>query len=299
MSMIGPTWEGTLLGGSSPNQLFVSKSGSFADARKWVNRLKRRFNSRFSVVSDDDFRALQDPFTLHESWLEQFWFTRESLAMIVLLDPEILSSEGQDTEILDVQGRNMPIAYCRAEMLAESDANRRFEYFLVHGAPDRHRCPAAYFDFAGRPADQELDRLAGWLDVCAKPPLKLPHLFNSGRPCPFEVTVHVRQGQMAVPMVWSGLESKLVFNYGRLLVFDEQRARSNWQWPESGQVIVPLVTTKEPGGVRGEIVLPKPGFGHALLTVGEPETDYTYECGGLRSPEVDWLLWWDFFVDID
>jgi hypothetical protein len=60
-----------------------------------------------------------------------------------------------------------------------------------------------------------------------------------------------------------------------------------------------LVPTDEPGGVRGEIGLPKRGFGHAVLTVSEPDKDYTYEFGGLRSPEAEWLLWWDFFVDID
>jgi len=86
----------------------------------------------------------------------------------------------------------------------------------------------------------------------------------------------------------------------------EGRAPNTWEWPEKRQVVVPLTSGISTGELSANIVLPVPGFGHAVLTTGEPRKNYAREDGGLDNAFVredgtydrvrDIFLWWDFHV---
>jgi hypothetical protein len=97
-------------------------------------------------------------------------------------------------------------------------------------------------------------------------------------------------------MNWSQHSPLLVFNYGNLLVQHTDRIPLP---SKPKQIIVPLVSTDVAGEVTAEVVLPSGGSGHAVLTIGQPATNYAWDDGGLNvstDQRNDVFLWWDFRV---
>lgn len=273
-------------------QVFVSKSGHFKEVQEWAGILQSNLGNHFNLITDNYFRPLAA-----DQWVAQFIYTRASHAMLVLLDPEEWTSHGQDVEIEDALGRGMPVALCRTGSFAARQFNESFKKMLV--ASDNQNAPrsfVAYFDFYERDLKLELSRLNAWMNRFAAPPLKIPDLFVAGQPQLFREAVRVPEDGSWKWMNWSQHSPLLVFNYGNLLVQHTDRIPRPSQ-PK--QIIVPLASTGVPGEVTAEIVLASGGSGHAVLTIGQPATNYVWDDGGLNvsmDQRNDLFLWWDFRV---
>jgi len=191
-------------------------------------------------------------------------------------------------------GRGMPIALCRTQSFSTNQLNERFRNLMASPYSSAPLSCVGCFDFWGRDTNAEACRLAAWVDRFATPPLKLHDQLTAGQPMIFRENIRVPDGQDWRLMDWRAHHPILVFNHGHLLL---QLGTSIRKTCKQRHVIVPLTTTDVPGEVRTEIVLPVAGFGHAVLTIGEPSIDYTYEEGGLMSNRKNELfLWWDFVV---
>jgi hypothetical protein len=271
--------------------IFVSKSGRLSNEHLWpANRLRDEFG-RHSVMLDDDFRYYQDPFAVHEGWKQQFTYTRDCNAMVVLMDSQG-SSEGQDVESEDARGRAVPVAYCRLEPFEDAKHHDIFSRFIRHGFAQNRWRISGYFDLS---LPEEFPRLAAWLKrVMLVPPPKIESKFRSNVASSFALRIRRPGPDIWEYMDWSAVSTlpNLVFNYGERLVRDERKVRSQWEWPEKHQVVVPLTATDVPGELAGSITLPYRGFGHALLTFGAPSHIW-------QAQSEDLILWWDFFVDVD
>jgi hypothetical protein len=271
----------------------VSKSGSLPREYLWpASRLRDEFGLH-SVMLDADFRFLQDPFAVHEGWQEQFSFTRDCNAMVVLLDPSQWTSEGQDVESQDASGRGVPLAMCKVAPFDKTDDNERFSRLVSRGAPKYLRWSLlGYFDLC---STEEFTPLVSWLKrVVSVPPPRIQSVFQSNVSTPFAARIRVPGADVWDYMDWSSAQTlpNLVFNYGERLVRDERKARRQWEWPEKNQAVIPLASTAVRGELVGAITLPHRGFGHALVTFGTPDHIW-------RGEAEDRIMWWDFFVDID
>ena len=187
----------------------------------------------------------------------------------------------------------MPVANCRTSPLQNKDENRYFDHLLKFGNRQYKWFLNSFFDLCSDDVELELCRLTAWIDKVATAPLQLPYSFKSNQTSAFRVRISVPDGDGQKDIDWSTCPALpiLVFNYGERLVYNENRARSTWDWPEHRQVVFPVSPTGIPGELEGEISLPCEGFGHALLTLGEPATRH-------KAKTEDLFLWWDFFVDI-
>ena len=279
-------------------QVFISKSGSFPDTARWKEMFSQAFGDRFNLICDDDFRPVYDIAIggRVDAWSSQFEFTRRSYAVIALLDPAQWTSWGQYLEIDDAFGRGIPVAFCRVVPFVNENTNSSFKY-MASGEGDAI-APVSffeYFDFVERDIEQELKRLERWISEFATAPLSLPQYFTAGRPQVVQTTVRVprRNG-------WSALDDTclplLVFNYGQLLVHMQDRLPSTWMCKATNQIVLPLERGTERGELRAEVTLPREGFGHVVVTVGQPKPNYAREEGGIAERTPETFLWWDFWV---
>jgi hypothetical protein len=281
--------------GPLERQVFVSKSGQFGATQQWISTLGAAFGDEFNLMWDDQFRLLGGQ-SYHDHWRLQFDFTRVSHAMIVLMDAHEWTSRGQDIEIEDALGRGMPVAFCRAEPFATPQMNERFEGIRASSMPSSSRCFVRFFDLCTPDADREVRRLARWITDVAIPPLRLPFVFEPAQSEEVRATLWVPGDRRQQPVDWTLYRPRFVFNYGAHFV---QLGTRIPYASKPRQFVFPAIPTDVAGEIRASITLPSHGVGHAVLTVGEPQTSYAGADGGLCAADErsNLFLWWDFVVE--